>query len=112
MAPPAIIPVPAGAALKKTFPDPFLPLTSWCKVLPSFKGIFIKFLLATSVAFLIASGTCFDLPWPIPILPFWLPTTTNAAKPNLLPPFTTFVILLIATNFSFISLSIFYYQPY
>ena len=28
IAPPAIIPVPAGAALKKTFPEPFLPLTS------------------------------------------------------------------------------------
>ena len=28
IAPPAIIPVPAGAALKKTFPDPFFPLTS------------------------------------------------------------------------------------
>ena len=28
MAPPAIIPVPAGAALRKTLPDPFLPFTS------------------------------------------------------------------------------------
>ena len=28
IAPPAIIPVPAGAALRKTFPDPFFPLTS------------------------------------------------------------------------------------
>ena len=28
IAPPAIIPVPAGAALKKTLPEPFLPLTS------------------------------------------------------------------------------------
>ena len=44
IAPPAIIPVPAGADRKKTFPDPFLPLTSWWSVLPSFKGIFIKFL--------------------------------------------------------------------
>ena len=107
IAPPAIIPVPAGAALRKTLPEPFLPLTSWCKVLPSFKGILIKFLFATSVAFLIASGTCFDFPCPIPIDPFWLPTTTRAANPNLLPPFTTFVILFIATSFSFISFSIF-----
>ena len=28
IAPPAIIPVPEGAALRKTFPDPFLPFTS------------------------------------------------------------------------------------
>ena len=105
--PPAIIPVPAGAVLKRTFPEPFLPFTSWCNVLPSFKGILIKFLLASSVAFLIASGTCLDLPWPIPTEPFWLPTTTKAAKPNLLPPLTTLVILFIATSFSFISLSIF-----
>ena len=42
MAPPAIIPVPAGAALKNTFPEPFLPLTSWWSVLPSFRGILIK----------------------------------------------------------------------
>ena len=28
IAPPAIIPVPAGAALKKTLPEPFLPFTS------------------------------------------------------------------------------------
>ena len=34
IAPPAIIPVPAGAALKKTFPEPFFPLTSWWRVLP------------------------------------------------------------------------------
>ena len=86
IAPPAIIPVPAGAALKKTFPEPFFPFTSWWRVLPSFKGILIKFLLATSDAFLIASGTCFDFPWPIPIDPFWFPTTTRAANPNLLPP--------------------------
>ena len=110
IAPPAMIPVPEGAALKNTFPEPFLPFTSWCKVLPSFRGILIKFLLATSVAFLIASGTCLDFPWPIPMLPFWFPTTTRAAKPNLRPPLTTFVILLIATSFSFISLSIFFFR--
>ena len=82
MAPPAIIPVPAGAARKKTLPDPFFPFTSWCNVLPSFKGILIKLLFATSVAFLIASGTCLDLPCPIPIEPFWFPTTTKAANPT------------------------------
>jgi hypothetical protein len=35
-----------------------------------FNGILIKFLFASSVAFLIASGTCLDLPWPIPTEPF------------------------------------------
>ena len=34
IAPPAIIPVPAGAALKKTLPEPFFPLTSWWSVRP------------------------------------------------------------------------------
>ena len=62
IAPPAIIPVPAGAALKNTFPEPFLPFTSWCNVLPSLRGILIKFRFAKSVAFFIASGTCLDLP--------------------------------------------------
>jgi hypothetical protein len=62
IAPPAMIPVPAGAALRSTLPAPFLPLTSWCNVLPSFKGILIKFLFASSVAYIIASGTCLDLP--------------------------------------------------
>ena len=70
IAPPAIIPVPAGAALKKTFPEPFLPLTSWWSVRPSFNGILTKLLLATSVAFFIASGTCLDFPWPMPTDPF------------------------------------------
>ena len=37
IAPPAIIPVPAGAALRNTLPEPFFPLTSWWSVLPSFK---------------------------------------------------------------------------
>ena len=90
--PPAIIPVPLDAALKTILPEPSLALTSWCIVLPSLKGICINFLLATSLAFLIASGTCLAFAWAIPILPAWLPTTTNAEKPNLRPPFTTFVI--------------------
>ena len=37
--PPAMIPVPDGAALKRTYPAPSLPKISWCKVLPSRKGI-------------------------------------------------------------------------
>ena len=43
--------------------------------------------LACSVAFLIASGTSRALPAPCPTLPRPSPTTTSAAKPNLLPPY-------------------------
>ena len=59
--PPAMIPVPFDAALSTILPDPSFAFTSWCIVLPSLKGICINFLLATSLAFLIASGTCFAL---------------------------------------------------
>ena len=38
--PPAIIPVPEGAARNKTFPAPSFDITSWCKVLPSRNGIY------------------------------------------------------------------------
>ena len=62
--------------------------------------VLLRLFFAVSVAFLIASGTCFAFPWPIPIEPFWLPTTTSAEKANLLPPFTTFVILFIDTSLS------------
>ena len=40
------------------------------KLFGSFSGILNMLRLANSVAFLIASGTCFDLPFPIPIEPF------------------------------------------
>ena len=43
--PPAIIPVPDGAVLKRTFPAPSFPKISWCKVLPSRKGILHKLFL-------------------------------------------------------------------
>ena len=49
--PPAIIPVPEGADLNKTFPAPSFAVTSWCKVLPSLKGILIKLFFALLVAF-------------------------------------------------------------
>ena len=51
-------------------------------VLPSLKGMWINCLLAVSLAFLIASGTCLAFACAIPIFPAWLPTTTNAAKAN------------------------------
>ena len=101
--PPAIIPVPFAADLKTILPEPSLAFTSWWIVLPSLKGIWISLRLAISLAFLIASGTCLALAWAIPILPDWFPTTTNAEKPNLLPPLTTLVIRLMCTNFSKIS---------
>jgi len=59
IAPLAIIPVPLGADLKITFPDPSFATTSWCNVLPSLSGIWTNLLLAKSVALLIASVTCF-----------------------------------------------------
>ena len=81
-APPAIMPVPLGADLNLILPAPSLPNISWWIVLPSLRGIWIRFLLANSFAFLIASGTCFALAWATPILPFWFPTTTSAEKPS------------------------------
>ena len=40
--PPAIIPVPLGAALSLILPAPSFPNISWWIVLPSLKGICIK----------------------------------------------------------------------
>ena len=54
-----------------------------------------------SIAFLIASGTSDAFPFPTPTCPFSSPTTTTALNLNVLPPFTTFATLLIATTFSF-----------
>ena len=108
--PPAIIPVPFEADLKTILPDPSLALTSWWIVLPSLSGIWINFLLAISLAFFMASGTCFALAWAIPILPAWFPTTTRAEKPNLLPPLTTLVILFIWTSFSKMSSFFFFFE--
>ena len=45
--PPAIIPVPFGAYLSLIFPAPSFPKISWCIVLPSLKGIWTKFLIAS-----------------------------------------------------------------
>ena len=103
--PPAITPVPEGAVLKTTLPAPKWPFISWCNVLPSFNGTLTIFFFASSVAFLIASGTSFALPVPKPTLPLWSPTTTSAAKPKRLPPFTTLATLFIPTNLSTSSVS-------
>ena len=56
--------------------------------------------LASSLAFLIASGTSVALPVPTPTTPLESPTTTNAANLMLRPPFTVLATLLIDTTLS------------
>ena len=73
-------------------------------VLPSLRGILTIVFFASSEAFLIASGTSFAFPDPKPTLPCPSPLTTNAAKPNLLPPLTTLETLRTDINFSINSL--------
>src|SRR6476646_2758382 len=103
--PPAMMPVPAGAALSTTLPAPCCPVTSGCSVRPSRNGTLTRFRLAASVALRIASGTSRALPWPKPTRPFWSPTTTSAAKPKRRPPFTTLATRLMWTSLSTNSLS-------
>src|SRR5581483_478797 len=103
--PPAMMPVPGGAARQTTLPAPCRPMTSWCSVRPSRSGTRISPRLAASVALRIASGTSRALPWPKPTRPFWSPTTTSAAKPKRRPPFTTLATRLIWTSLSTNSLS-------
>src|SRR4051812_2853426 len=56
--------------------------------------------LAAAVALEIASGTSRALPWPKPQRPLPSPTTTRAAKPKRLPPFTVLETRLMWTSFS------------
>ena len=62
--PPAMIPVPAGAARSTTRPAPKWPWTSWCSVRPWRSGTRIMLRLACSVALRTASGTSRALPLP------------------------------------------------
>src|SRR5918995_4248741 len=103
--PPAMMPVPCGAARSTTLPAPWRPWTSWCSVRPSRSATRIIERLAASVALRIASGTSRALPWPKPTRPFWSPTTTSAAKPKRRPPFTTLATRLMCTSRSTNSLS-------
>src|SRR4051794_31727967 len=103
--PPAMMPVPCGAARRMTLPAPQRPCTSWCSVRPSRSGTRIMARFAASVALRIASGTSRALPWPKPTRPFWSPTTTRAAKPKRRPPFTTLATRLMWTSLSTNSLS-------
>src|SRR5690606_2861158 len=101
--PPAITPVPGGAARSCTLPEPKRPNTSWCSVRPSRSGTRTMLRRACDVALAIASGTsrAFAEAWPI--LPLPSPTTTSAAKPKRLPPFTTLATRLMLTRRSMIS---------
>src|SRR5690606_4201559 len=96
--PPAMIPVPATAVRITTRPAPWRPSMSWCRVRPSRSGTRTRLRFACSVALRIASGTSLALPLPKPTRPRWSPTTTSAAKPKRLPPFTVFDTRLIATR--------------
>ena len=102
--PPEIMPVPFGADLKITVLDENFAFISWWMVLPSLKGILTMVFLASSEAFLIASGTSLAFPEPNPTLPWPSPLTTKAEKPNLLPPLTTLETRLTEINFSINSL--------
>src|SRR4051812_41318982 len=98
--PPAMIPVPAGAVRTVTRPAPKWPRPSWCSVRPSRNGTRIIAFFAAAVALLIASGTSRAFPWPKPARPLPSPTTTSAAKPKRLPPFTVLETRLMCTSFS------------
>src|SRR6185369_11063430 len=98
--PPAMIPVPAGAVRMVTRPAPKWPRPSWWSVRPSRSGTRIIAFFAAAVALLIASGTSRALPWPKPARPLPSPTTTSAAKPKRLPPFTVLETRLMWTSFS------------
>mmetsp|Transcript_7982 Transcript_7982/g.9606 ORF Transcript_7982/g.9606 Transcript_7982/m.9606 type:complete len:202 (-) Transcript_7982:254-859(-) len=98
--PPAITPVPGGAARRTTLPAPQRPRPSWCKVRPSRSGTRTMLRFASSVALRMASGTSRALPLPKPARPFWSPTTTSAANPKFLPPLTVLATRLIPTSLS------------
>src|SRR6185369_16535267 len=98
-APPAIRPVPSGAGLSSTLPEPNFP-TTWCGIVVPLSGTRIRFFFAASIPFLIADGTSFALPTPNPTTPWPSPTTTSALKLRFLPPLTTLVTRLILTTVS------------
>lgn len=64
--PPALTPVPSAAGLSKTLLAPLTPIASCGIVLSSTIDTLTTCLVAAWTAFLIASGTSFALPVPIP----------------------------------------------
>src|SRR5215216_3527799 len=98
-APPAMRPVPSGAGLSRTLPEPNLP-TTWCGIVVPLSGTRMRLFFAASMPFLIAEGTSFALPTPKPTTPWPSPTTTSALKLRFLPPLTTLVTRLMLTTVS------------
>src|SRR6188472_3073590 len=74
-------------------------------MVPCIIGTFIKFFLASSIPFVIASCTSLAFPIPWPTTPASLPTTTNAEKLKARPPFVVLTTRLMATTLSFNSRS-------
>src|SRR4051812_5813626 len=99
-APPAMSPVPSGAGLSSTLPEPNFP-TTWCGMVVPFNGTRMRLFFAASMPFLIADGTSFAFPTPKPTTPWPSPTTTSALKLRFLPPLTTLVTRLMFTTVSF-----------
>src|ERR1700681_2773946 len=100
-APPAITPVPSGAGLSNTRPEPNVPSTA-CGIEVLVRFTRIRFFLADSIPLRMACGTSLALPEPYPTPPaLWAPTTTNAANDMFLPPLATLVPRLMATTWSF-----------
>ena len=98
--PPAMIPVPSGAFLRRTVAPPNFPVKSCGTEQFASIGTSTKCFIASSFPLRIASGTSAALPTPAPTCPLPSPTTTKAAKRMLRPPFTTFVTRLIDTTLS------------
>src|SRR5437870_10210010 len=97
-APPAITPVPSGAGLSKTIPEPNRPITV-CGIEVCVRFTRTRFFFADSIPLRIAWGTSFAFPEPYPTTAaLGSPTTTSAAKERFLPPLTTLVTRLIATT--------------
>src|SRR5256885_1132793 len=100
MGPPAMMPVPSEAGCMITLEEPCLPITACCSV-PFFRDTRNILRRASSRAFWTATGTSRALPLPMPTAPSPSPTTVSAAKPRILPPFTTLVTRFTETIFSF-----------
>src|SRR6266540_3705879 len=95
--PPAMTPVPFEAGRSSTFAAPKSAVMG-CGMVRSTRGTRIRCFFASSMPFLIASGTSSAFPRPAPTCPRPSPTTTTAEKLKRRPPFTTFDTRLICTT--------------
>ena len=93
-----------GGGGNNTNPPPNFPNAS-CGTVPLITGTFTRFFFASSIPLVIASVTSFAFPSPYPTTPLPSPSTTIAEKLKRRPPFTTLATRLIATTFSFRSIS-------